>query len=163
MSFREHMTASRAIGAKNYDKAIDACKKMLDENKEDYVAISMLAFCYEWKGDLAQAIIYADKFLTRVPNNLPMLLLSARYWAKSGDEERTYKFVCRAIENAAIKEPDIPRWIFWIIKPLSIFKKFRGFEEKALRDEQSYREYKTDQLHWARKYKTWYESKQSTE
>jgi hypothetical protein len=132
---------------------------MLDANKEDYVAISMLALCYEWKGDIAQAIIYADKFLTRVPNDLVMLLLSARYWAESGDDERTYKFVCRALENANKKDPEIPRWLFWLIRPLSIFKKFRRIEKKAQLDAQSYKDYKTNQLNWAKKYKVWYESK----
>ena len=93
------MTAARAIGTKNYAAAIEACKRMLSENKADYFAISMIAFCYEWNGDIANAIIYADKFLARFPNGLDMLLLSARYWATNGDDERSYHFVCRAIEN----------------------------------------------------------------
>jgi tetratricopeptide (TPR) repeat protein len=161
LSLRDQLRASRAIGAKNYDEAIDLCKRMLEKNSEDYNAISMLAVCYEWKGDIAQAIIYADKFLSRVPNELNMLLMSARYWAQSGDEERTYTCVCRAIESANKKEPEIPRWLFWLMKPLSIFKKFRGLEKKAELDAQSYRDYKKNQLDWAKKYKAWYESKKN--
>ena len=164
MSFRDQMIASRAIGSKNYDTAIDAYKRLLIENKEDYHATGMLAFCYEWKGDIAQAIIYADKFLTRFPNDLQMLLLSARYWAQSRDEERTYSFVCRALENANEETHEIPRWPFKLLKPLSIFfKRLRGLEEKAERGEQINKKYREDQLNWAKQYKAWYESKQSTE
>lgn len=156
------MTASRAIGTKNYDTAIDAYKRLIDENKDDYHAIGMLAFCYEWKGDIAQAIIYADKFLSRFPSDLQMLLLSARYWAQSGDEERAYQFVNRALENSDEKTHEIPRWPFKLLKPLSIFfKKLRGLEEKAERGEQINRKYREDQLNWAKEYKTWYESKRS--
>lgn len=158
------MIASRAIGAENYDDAIDAYKRMLDENKEDYHAIGMLAFSYEWNRDIAQAIIYADKFLSRFPNDLQMLLLSARYWAQTRDEERTYRFVCRALENSNEETHKIPRWPFKLLKPLSLFfKKLRGLEEKAENGEQINQKYREDQLNWARQYKAWYESKQAVE
>lgn len=163
MSFRDQMIASRAIGANNYDTAITAYKRILEEDKEDYQAIGMLVFCYEWKGDIAQAIIYADKFLARFPNDLQMLLLSARYWAQSGDEERTYQLVNRALENSNEKTYEIAKWPFKLMKPLSIFKKFRELEEKAAKGEQINRKYREDQLNWAKQYKAWYESKQATE
>ncbi len=159
MSFLEMMKASSAVGTKNYDAAIDACKRMLDEDKEDYFATSVIAVCYEWKGDIAQAIIYADKLLTRFPNDLEMLLLSARYWAKSGDEERTYQFVRRALENSNEKTYEIPKWPFKLMKPLSVFKKFRGLEERAKKDEKNYQKNREEQLNWAKQYKAWYESK----
>lgn len=163
MSFREMMKASSAIGGKNYDAAIDACKRMLDQNKEDYFATSMIAMCYEWKGDIAQAIIYADKLLNRFPNDLEMLLLSARYWAQSGDEDRTYQFVNRALEHSNEKTHEIPKWPFKLMKPLSIFKKFRGLEEKSEKDEQIFRKDREEQLNWSKQYKAWYESKKATE
>jgi tetratricopeptide (TPR) repeat protein len=162
LSFRDQMIASKAIGAKNYDTAIDAYKRILDENKEDCHATGMLAFCYEWKGDIARAIIHADNFLNRFPNDLQMLLLSARYWAQSGDEERAYGFVCRALENAHEKAYKVPKWFFKLLKPLSIFKKFRGLEEKVERGEQINGKYREDQLNWAKQYKAWYESNKST-
>jgi tetratricopeptide (TPR) repeat protein len=158
LSFREQIKASKAIGAKNYDAAIDTYKKMLDEHKEDYFATSMLAFCYEWKGDIAQAITYADKFLTRFPDDLEMLLLSARYWAQSGDEEKTYQFVRRALENSSVKTHKIPKWSFKLMKPLSFFKKFRGLEEKAEKDEQTFRKNREEQLNRAKQYRAWFES-----
>jgi tetratricopeptide (TPR) repeat protein len=164
LSFRDQMIVSKAIGAKNYDAAIEVYKRMLNENKENYEATFMLAFCYEWTGNLAQAIIYADKFLTRFPNDLQMLLLSARYWAHSGDEERTYRFACRALENSDEKIYRIPKWPFKLLKPLSLFfKKFRGLEAKATRGEEINRKYKEDQLKWAKQFKAWFESKKATE
>jgi len=163
LSFRENMIAAKAIGSKNYPAAIESCKRMLSENEEDYFAIAMLAYCYEWGGDIANSIIYADKYLSRFPNDLDMLLLSARYWSTSGDEERSYNFVCRAMENRTEKPTEIPNWLFFLLKPISILKKYRGLETKAKEGVQIDKQWKTDNLEWARQYKTWYESKLETE
>ncbi len=163
MSFREQMIAARAIGSKNYTAAIESCKRMLNENNDDYFAIAMLAYCYEWVGDIANSIIYADKYLARSPNDLDMLLLSARYWAKSGDEERSYHFVCRAIEYRLETQTEIPKWLFWLLKPFSILKRYRGLEKNAREGVQINKQWKSDNLEWAKRYKEWYESKLETE
>ncbi len=163
MSFREQIIAARAIGSKNYSAAIESCKRMLSENDSDYYAIAMLAYCYEWGGDIANSIIYADKYLARFPNDLDMLLLSARYWATSGDEERSYHFVCRAIENRSETPAEIPNWLFWLLKPFSLLKKYRGLEKNAKEGVQINKQWKADNLEWAKRYKEWYESKLEAE
>jgi hypothetical protein len=163
LSFQEKMIAAKAIGSKNYPAAIKSCKRMLSENEEDYFAIAMLAYCYEWGGAIANSIIYADKYLARFPNDLDMLLLSARYWATSGDEERSYNFVCRAMKNRTETPAEIPNWLFWLLKPFSILKKYRGIETKAKEGVQIDTQWKADNLEWARQYKIWYESKLETE
>lgn len=157
------MKVFRAIGAGDYDAAIAACRKMLDEDAEDYFAVSTLAFCHELKGETGRAVFYADKILARFPNDLDMLLLSARYWSESGDEERTYRFACRAIENSAEETPAIPGWLLWLIKPLTVFRRFRGLEEKAVHDSRAHRQYRLDHLKWAHEYKKWYEWKRESE
>lgn len=154
---------SKAIGSGDYDAAIEACRQMLADDKEDYFALSTLAFCHEWKGDTGRAVFYADRLLARFPNDLDMLLLTARYWSESGDEERTYRFVCRAIEHSAEKTPGIPSWLFWLMKPLTILKKFRDLEDQARYDIQGCRKYRVDHLIWANEYKTWYEWKNKSE
>lgn len=159
MSFREKMIVAKAIGSRNYSGAIESCKRMLSENEEDYFAIALLAYCYEWGDDIANSIIYADKYLARFPNDVDMLLLSARYWATSGDEERSYDFVCRAIENRLETPKEIPNWLFWLIKPFSILNKYRGLEKNAREGVQLNKQWKEDNLEWATQYKEWYESK----
>ena len=162
MSFQEQIKASKAIGAGNYDAAIAAYKRILEEKKDDPFALSMLAFCYEWKGQSGRAILYADKVLARFPDNFDMLLISARYWSES-DDERAYQFVCRALENTAQAASDFPRWLLWLMKPLAIFKKYRGLEEKARGDATAHKKYKEEHLNWAREYKAWYELKKESE
>ena len=162
MSFQDQMEVTHAISVRNYDAAITACKRILNDNKDDAFANSTLAICYEWKGESELAIMYADNVLARFPNDLDMLLVAARYWSEI-DDDRAYPFVCRTLENEARTTSGVPTWLLWLMKPLSIFGRFRGIEEKARNDMQAHGKYKEEQLAWAREYKTWYELQKASE
>ena len=56
MSFSKNLKASAAIGAGDYETAIDIYEKKLDEDADDYLSLTMLAQCYEWKEDMDTAI-----------------------------------------------------------------------------------------------------------
>lgn len=122
----------------------------------------MLAMCHELNNDKTNALKYAGHVLEIDPNDFEMLLLYARCWSELGDEERIYHYVCRAIKNAEKLSPELPRWFFKMIKSLSIFKKFRGLENKARIEHSNNVKYREEWLEWAQKYKTWYEDKKFT-
>jgi tetratricopeptide (TPR) repeat protein len=160
MSYLEELKASKAIGAGNYDIAIDLYKKRLEEDESDQDALSRLAMYYEWKGDMESAIQYANKRLAHNPRDFHTLLLAARYWSKNGNEDQTYNYACRALENVPRAKPhDIPKVIYWLCKFLSIFKRFRGLYSEAKRSQSGYEKYYKENIEWARQYKEWYESK----
>ena len=117
------MRASQAVGSKNYDAAIEIYKKAIETDPADYFALSMLAHCYEWKGDGETALNYANKQLAQYPKDFYTLILAARCWAKKDNEDQTYNYVCRALENVPRAEPeDIPKITYLIFKVCSIFK-----------------------------------------
>lgn len=162
MSFNEDLKASSAIGKGDYETAIEIYKNKLEDDEKDYFALTMLANCYEWKEDMEKAIEYANKVLVTNPTDFSMLFLAARYWSSLKDIDRTYHYACRAVENPPEVLPEIPRWIFWFFKPLSIFPRFRNLEERMKKDVAKHKLRGMDDLKWAKKYKKWYEVKYGT-
>lgn len=163
MSFRDEMRASKAIGAKNYDVAIEVFKKRIETDRTDSEALSMLAHCYEWKGDRETALEYANQGLAQNPKDFYLLLLAARYWSEKKDEDQTYNYACRALENVPRAEPeDVPKAIYFLFKILSVFKKkYRKLESKAREDEVEFKKHYKESIGWAWKYKQWYETNHS--
>jgi len=89
-----------------------------------------------------------------------MLMLAARYWSKMDDDDRTYHYVCRIVENPPEPFPVIPKWLFWIVKPFSlIFKGLRNIEETSINDVAENEKNKDKSIKWAKDFKDWYESK----
>ena len=119
----------------------------------------MIAQCYEWKGDTDSAIEYANKLLVIDPGNLDALLLAARYWQHQGDEERTYHYANRAAQNPPGELPPIPKFVYWIVKSLSIFPRFRRLREASAASLKNAEKKDRERFEWAVKYKEWYEAK----
>jgi tetratricopeptide (TPR) repeat protein len=163
MHFRDRIIAARAIGSENYDDAIAVYKKSLETDIDESETLIMLALCYEWKGEIESALQYANKRLAQNPNDYEMLLLAARCWSERENEDQTYNYVCRAIENVPYSEPpEPPRVVFSIFKLLSLFKRFRALDSKAKKDNAAYNEYHKENIEWAFNYKEWYEAKNGT-
>ncbi len=159
MNFTKQLKASKAVGSKNYDLAIEEYKRILEANEKDQFALTMLAHCCEQKDDKINALNYASRVLDQDPNDFEMLMLSARFWSELGDEDRSYNYACRVVENAPQLYPELPTWVLKILKALLTFKKFRGLEDKAKNDWSNHEHYKKDSLEWAKQYKAWYEVK----
>jgi hypothetical protein len=160
MSYLEELKASKAIGAGNYDIAIDIYKKRLEADESDQQALSEIAMCYGWKGDMESSMQYVNKLLAQNPANFHMLLLAAKYWSSKSNQAQTYNYACRALENVPSSKPeDIPKVIYWLCKFLSIFKRFRGLYSAAKRSQSGYEKYYKENIQWARQYKEWYDSK----
>jgi tetratricopeptide (TPR) repeat protein len=150
MTFFDEMRASKAVGLKNYDVAIEVYKKRIEADVTDSFALSMLAFCYEWKGDRDTAMEYANKQLAQNPNDFYMLLLAARYWSDKNNEDQTYNYACRALENIPRAEPeDIPKVIYFILRLLSIFKRFRRLSSKAKEGDLEFKKHDRESIEWA--------------
>jgi hypothetical protein len=66
-----------------------------------------------------------------------------------------------SIENRS--ETPTDNWLFWLLKPFSILKKYRGLENNAKEGVQINKQWKADNLAWAKQYKTWHETKLETE
>ena len=163
MSFRDEMRASKAIGSKNYDAAIEIYKKKIEANPIDYIALSMLAHCYEWKDDRETALEYANKQLAQYPKDFYTLILAARCWSEKDNEDQTYNYACRALENVPRSEPeDMSMVTYFVFKLLSVFKKFRKLPSKARESNLAFMKHYKENLEWARQYKQWYEAKHGT-
>ena len=162
-SFKELIIdATAAMGDGDYDTAITIYEREIQENnKETYaVSIKAIAQCYGWKGDLESAIEYADKALTLDPDDFQMLMLAARYWHDKQNEEMTYKYICKVIENPPTEEEQIPQFVFWIMKPFALFfKNLRNIEKKAKNAFDESEQKNKEWIEWAKEYKNWYESK----
>lgn len=157
MSFSEDIKASRAIASSDYDTAIDIGSSRLEKDKADLASLYMLASCYEGKGDKERAIEYANKALVVDPNNFYTLMIAARYWLSLNDADRTFLYVCRIVDNPPIQVSENSEWVFWLLKPLSIFRRFRHLEKNMKRDLLKANVSVKNNLKWANKYKTWYE------
>lgn len=154
--------ATKALRDDDYDTAIDIYKKEQQKNNKETYAVSIkgIAQCYEWKGDLENAIEYANKMLSLDPNDSEMLMLAARYWFNNQNEEMTYKYVCKVIANPPEPIEQIPKWTFWIIKPFSLFfKNLRKIEKKSESIFSDHEQKNKERVKWAMEYKNWYESK----
>jgi len=163
MKFSDRMRASKAIGSRNYDLAIEEYKKIIAADEKDSFALTMLAACYEWKGDMETALKYANQTLAQNPKNFYMLLLAARYWSNKDDEDQTYNYACRALENVPREEfENIRKVINFIFGLCSIFKKYRGLEARAKKDEIEFKKYYKESIEWAIQYKQWYEAKHTS-
>ena len=163
MTFFDEMRASKAIGSKNYDVVIEVFKKRIEINEADSEALSMLAHCYEWKGDKETALEYANKQLSQNPKDFYMLLLVARYWFEKNNEDQTYNYACRALENVPRAEPeDIPKALYFILKLLSVFKKFRRLPSLAKKGDLNFKKHYKESIQWAWQYKQWYEKNHGT-
>jgi tetratricopeptide (TPR) repeat protein len=162
MTFFDEMRASKAIGSKNYDVAIAIYKRKLESDETDSFALDMLAYCYKWKGDTEAALEYVNKRLAQDPKDFYMLLLAAGCWFEKNNEDQTYNYVCRALENVPRAEPeDIPKVTYFILKPLSIFKRFRRLASKMREADLSFKKHYKENIEWAWQYKQWYETKHS--
>jgi tetratricopeptide (TPR) repeat protein len=153
---------AQAIGATEYNVAIQVLEQALKKDNTDYFAMSMLAQCHEWSDNMDCALDYAQKLLDNEPDNFSMLLLAARHWQRKGNEDRTYLFACKALVNPPPPMPEAPQWLFWLFKPLSLIPKFRNFEMSAKSDFEKLDHENIKNLIWAEQYKAWYEDKYKT-
>lgn len=161
MNKRAEKKAEKAIRKKDYDSAIKIYTEVLEENENDSTALSWIAHCYEWKGDLGQAVIFAERYLKHNSSDFDMLSLVNRYWSGKEDKEKIYQFACRLIENAPDRLPDMPNWIFWLLSPLILLARLIGVKDFKERTNQvllSRNREIEKSLEWARKTKTLYET-----
>ena len=159
MRYLDNMRASKAIGAKKYDVAIEIYKRMYEEDKNDPYALSMLAICYEWNDQKDLAFNYANQRVSQDPNDFQMLLVTARYWAANNNSKETYNIVCRILENApSVETANMPKLFIAVLRLLSKFKKYQGIESRAIEDTEEYNKDIRESIAWAKKYKEWFES-----
>ncbi len=163
MTLLDEMRASKAVGSKNYDVAIEIYKKRLEADETDSFALFMLAHCYEWKGNREAALEYANKRLAQDPKDFYTLLLAARYWSDKNNEDQAYNYACRVLENVPRAEPeDIPKVLYFILKLLSVFKRFRRLVSKAKEGDLEFKKHHKESIEWAWQYKQWYEAKHTS-
>jgi len=158
LKFRLIRQAVKAEGAERYAEAIDIYESMLEKDENDDVALKLIARCHERVGDITSALKYANKSLSANPNDFSTLILAARCWNEAGNNEKTYEFACKAVENHPDEYPEIPKWVFFIFKILSIFPRFKNLGKRAARDIEGHNNYDDKAYEWAEKFKKWYES-----
>lgn len=92
-----------------------------------------------------------------------MLMLAVRYWYNKKEDEKTYQYACRIIENPPEPTEAMPSWGFLIIKPFSLlFKRFKVAEEKAKKAFSEEERRREENIKWAREFKEWYEIQNKT-
>ena len=154
-----NIKAAKAIGAGNYDAAIAAYERNLRGTREDALALSMIAQCYEWKGDAANAIKYAERALSADPNDFNSLSVAARYWNSMKDEGQTYRYACRILENLPEPLPEVPNVILLALHPfIRISRRLRDFANQVSADFSDVTESDRKIIEWARGFKHWYET-----
>ena len=159
MSYSDELRASRAIGAKDYAKAIEIYEELLEDDQDHPNAPGELAMWYERLGDYENSIRYANIALEKDPTSYTILMVAARYWSRKNDEGLTYHFACRVLKSSQYEYPKLMWFVNLILGALSIFKKGVNAGKRAKKDQESYKEYVKDSLRWANEIKNEYEAK----
>ena len=154
-----NMKVARAIGRSDYPTAIGYLHEGMAANGENTHDLAMIAYCHHWMGSDQEALDYGTRVLVRDPCDPDMLRLVAYIYRDRGDDERTYLYVCRALENPAKPLEDIPRFFMAVWRLLSIFiprLKTKTDPDKSLH---SFNKRQQDWQAWAEDWKEWYEKK----
>ena len=157
MHFIDELRVSVAVGSSNYSKAIEICQKLIEKDHGDLFALEMIASCYDWTKNVDLAYEYSEKALAISPNDLTMLMLSAKYWINKSDYEKAYKYACQMQEVKPIVRLSIPAWVLYFFKPLSIFPRYRNIDKAVKQDIEYSKDPNRKEIEWAEKYKKWYE------
>ena len=157
MHFFDEMKVTVAIGSSNYSKAIKICLELLERDPRDLFALEMLASCYDWTKNVDLAFEYSERAIEINPNDLSMLMLSAKYWISKNDYEKAYLCACKMNEAKPVELPSLPEWLIYLFKPLSIFPKFRNIDKAVKQDIDHSKDPNRKEIEWALKYKEWYE------
>ena len=153
------MKAARSLGRRDYREAIRLYEEHLEANPEDWFDISMIAECYVKLGDDEQGIEWGTRALAIQADYTAALELLTGCYTRQGDHDRAYQCVCRALELPEPAPADIPGFVMWIFKVVSLIPKFRksspaqvqAGQDRIARQHAEWR-------HWAKGYKAWYEA-----
>ncbi len=160
MKFAENIKASKAIGADDFDTAIQIYKKRIENDETDIVSLKMIANCYCWKDDDENSFYYATKALKIEPEDFNMHFLVAMYWLSRKENKNVYKSVSLALENPPEVISKLPKLTILIVKLIGCIFWFKKKNlSKSIDDYcNSYNEENEAKLKWAREFKDWYES-----
>ena len=93
--------------AGKYNDAVDMNKKALDLNSDDYQSWGNLAGAYQWGGsrDKAKsaydkAIALAEAERSKTPDNSPLLVALAGYYASIGNADRSIPLIRKALARS---------------------------------------------------------------
>ena len=159
MSYSDELKASRAIGAKDYTKAIEIYEELLENDQDHPNAPGQLAMWYERLGDYENSIRYANIALEKDPTDYTILMIAARYWSQKNDEDLTYHFACRVLKSPQYEFPKLMWFTNKVLRVLSVFKKGVNLEKRAKEGQELHRKYVKDSLVWANEIKSEYETK----
>lgn len=160
-TFKEEVyEPANALGKGDYDNVIEIHKKYL--NSEDPKSLlstfTILAKCYDWKGDTENGYINAKKALELAPNDFDMLVIVTRYWFEQKNEDKTYEFVVKTLSSEPPQPSKPSIFLLIFLKLLSLFSKKYNHSAKELSNSVSKTNKRNSEItKWAIQYKTWYE------
>ena len=157
--FIREIKFTRAVGRGDYPTAIRYLHEGMAANGESIYYLSLIAHFNHQMGSDQEALDYGTRVLVRDPCDSHMLRLVAHIYQDRGDDERTYLYVCRALENPPKPLEDIPRFFMAGWRLLSIFiprLKTKTDPDKSLH---SFNKRQQDWQAWAEDWKEWYEKK----
>ncbi|MCP4495104.1 MAG: hypothetical protein GY820_48555 [Gammaproteobacteria bacterium] len=151
--FKLEMAIAKAMGNKNYSFAIE-CYKELHEKRKDAYSLYGIANCYKKMGNLDKAIEYSNESLTVDENNFESVKLLVGVYHEKKQYPEAYDHVIKAINIKSEMENDIPFYLSFILKLLSVVPKFRNAEQSLKKSLQHNDEW----MDWANEFKRRYEN-----
>lgn len=154
MKFGKMMALGRAVGRNEIDRIESLCTEALKIDRQDLMALMMLADTY-WRNEQQErALSPALQALAVEPNEFYALRIVAGVYAEREEHESAYRYAKRILTT---DPPTFPptKAVSRILAPFTWLPKVRRMKEQMNHDEKSYFEW----LQWAKGYVSWYESR----
>lgn len=149
--------ARNAMMKRQYDTAIEFYLEAYEEDKNNIDSIMWIALCFQWKGNIKQAVIFAERYLKDDPSNYEMLAILWRHLDEQQDRDKLYKYACRYIDNQPEKIALIPNWFVCFVSPILWCFDRLGIDVHPNKPLIKKNKEMNEMLVWARSYKKAYE------
>jgi tetratricopeptide (TPR) repeat protein len=153
-NWRAYMEVSRATGRGDFAAVRAVCERLLATDPGNAFALGMLAQALAALGLLDEALVMAERALSRTPRLFPTLQLAANLAVSLGDHVRARAYVARALA-ADPHEHDVPKALVWFVRLLARTPGIRrcfSAERAAELDQERTEEALTQWRMWAEQY-----------
>jgi tetratricopeptide (TPR) repeat protein len=160
-TFRLQFQVSRCVGKKDYEGAIECCRKILDRDSQDAFAQTMVAQCFEWMGRSSDALDAARIVLNRDPTDPFCLRIAGRSSAELGQHDEASRYVEQSLIYPVQYSGSPTRGLDLLstfLRVASFIPLLRRTHQRLRRERAEIAQYDDEWNDWAQRYLEWYRS-----
>ncbi len=152
------LKAAKCFGKGDYKSAVGHFKKSMEVEGESSYIYSIIASCYELDEEYELAVKNGEKAVILDKEQFGAYEVLSRVHCSLKNYEKAKEYVIKGIECYPEPLPGPPKFVYFLLKMISIIPKFRRVYESTKEELSNPNRSSEKWYKWAKEYLEWYEN-----